>query len=350
MRARTPAGARLQETRTTMDDPRGDYDSHNRRMHRQPPQNHAGYGPPSQQQPQGGSSSNIPVMPGTVPTHRNLEDDSNHSSSHHPRDSSGRGLARATSAMPSERSLMGGDSMMEEPRMTDQPGGRRQSRHDIMMDVPPAHASRSQTTPPSSCAVPLGMSAMNRTLENSNRTYSTTPSSNNSHGLGNRSLEESDAPPAAPYRNLMSSPSSNHTASIGASRNNTDNAEIAFPTPDPAVARARTSMTHMHQQHRTSTTSTGPSKALPPPKAGRPPPPDLKAIEPALPSTRLGRRCLTNRPPREADFAKGDQGEVRVSCVTCGAVLRIPAAAIVVQCSQCRTAHPTATCPVLKSS
>jgi ribosomal protein S27E len=124
---------------------------------------------------------------------------------------------------------------------------------------------------------------------------------------------------------------------------------------DPAVERARTSMIlHKDKAH----------ARMPFPKAGVPQEPTAQAMEPTVPASRLGRRCLTERHKREPDVVKGrvvpaiPQSEFAMSngvangkfayveCANCGALLQISKNAIVVICSSCAKVHHTASCRI----
>jgi len=96
-------------------------------------------------------------------------------------------------------------------------------------------------------------------------------------------------------------------------------------------------------------------RELPTPTAIPPPKPNYTPLEPSVPHSRLGRRCLIDKPKREADLVKGlavvgADGSIRsrdtivVNCAKCGADLSMPRSAIVVSCPSCYKISPAASC------
>lgn len=96
--------------------------------------------------------------------------------------------------------------------------------------------------------------------------------------------------------------------------------------------------------------------ALPIPIAVPPPKPNHLPLEPFMPESRLGRRCLVHKPKREADFVKGlvnagatgskrSRDTVVVNCEKCGAELSVSRMAIAVSCPSCYKISPVAKCP-----
>jgi len=123
--------------------------------------------------------------------------------------------------------------------------------------------------------------------------------------------------------------------------------KVPYVEEDDTVERARILMAS-HQ---------GKTQARPSPKPGRPPEPATQAIEPAMPASRLGRRCLTQRPKRKPDLVKGrvvqqlqpKRNVAFVECASCGVTLEIARNAIVVNCPHCSQVHHTATCRIVQS-
>jgi hypothetical protein len=114
-----------------------------------------------------------------------------------------------------------------------------------------------------------------------------------------------------------------------------------------------------------SQSSAGSSGAARPyPLAGPPAEPTAKAVEHKLPSSKLGRRCLTDRPKRQPDRVAGtivnnppstvgtptmaspidSLQQFRIQCIGCNTVLQVPKSTIVVECPNCQEIHPTAKC------
>jgi len=98
-------------------------------------------------------------------------------------------------------------------------------------------------------------------------------------------------------------------------------------------------------------------QALPTPTAVPPPRPNQKPVEPSVPASRLGRRCLTRKPKREPDLVKGlvvaganrtirARDTVVVNCANCGTEIQIARNAIVVSCPSCYKISPAATCKI----
>lgn len=112
---------------------------------------------------------------------------------------------------------------------------------------------------------------------------------------------------------------------------------------DPSLERARSQMANQ------------PSK-LPHPEAGRPQPTTIQFTEPIMPSSRLGRRILLNKPERQPDFVPAELSDhsqphraldfIYVECGTCGSRLSIPKSAVMVSCPVCDHVHPAASCRV----
>lgn len=95
-----------------------------------------------------------------------------------------------------------------------------------------------------------------------------------------------------------------------------------------------------------------PQISVPPRRRNYPP------LEPSVPETRLGRRCLIHKPKREADLVKGlvnagATGSIRsrdtvvVTCAKCGAELSVSRNAIAVSCPSCYKISPVASCAVV---
>lgn len=107
----------------------------------------------------------------------------------------------------------------------------------------------------------------------------------------------------------------------------------------------------------------------PPPRPGKPRIPTTSAVEPFLPSSRLGRRCLTTeKPHRQPDKVVGDMTNtagnndddhnddgggvngtraattIRIVCPGCETIVRIPRNVIVMECPNCGLTCPTVTC------
>jgi hypothetical protein len=102
-----------------------------------------------------------------------------------------------------------------------------------------------------------------------------------------------------------------------------------------------------------------PSAPLPTPYSAPPQPPNQKPVEPAMPHSRLGRRCLTHKPKREPELVKGlvvnnmsgsranrPRSQIQVSCAKCGAALQISKNAIAVSCPGCYMISPASSCIV----
>jgi hypothetical protein len=101
-----------------------------------------------------------------------------------------------------------------------------------------------------------------------------------------------------------------------------------------------------------------PSAPLPTPYSAPPQPPNQKPVEPAMPHSRLGRRCLTHKPKREPELVKGlvvnnmsaranrPRSQIQVSCAKCGAALQISKSAIAVSCPGCYKISPASSCIV----
>ncbi|KAL3939325.1 MAG: hypothetical protein SGBAC_005928 [Bacillariaceae sp.] len=96
--------------------------------------------------------------------------------------------------------------------------------------------------------------------------------------------------------------------------------------------------------------------ALPTPIAVPPPKPNYFPLEPSMPASRLGRRCLIHKPKREADLVKGlvnagatgskrSRDTIVVNCEKCGAELSVSRMAIAVSCPSCYKISPAAKCP-----
>jgi len=92
-----------------------------------------------------------------------------------------------------------------------------------------------------------------------------------------------------------------------------------------------------------------------------PPRPNHLPLEPSVPETRLGRRCLIHKPKREADLVKGlvnagATGSIRsrdtvvVNCAKCGAELSVSRMAIAVSCPSCYKISPAASCNTITGS
>lgn len=116
---------------------------------------------------------------------------------------------------------------------------------------------------------------------------------------------------------------------------------------DPSVERARILMAS-HQGNQQA--------GRPTVKAGVPQEPNIEVIEPNMPSSRLGRRCLTHRPKRQPDLVRGkvngnsnNPNMIHVECVACGNILEISKHAIVVYCPTCFEVHHAATCRIRSS-
>ena len=128
---------------------------------------------------------------------------------------------------------------------------------------------------------------------------------------------------------------------------------------DPTVARARSIM-ESHKEHNKKQTN-----PLPLPRASMPSKPKALAVEPALPSARLGRRCiLAQKNQRVPDLTIGthftspaqlqelqqqmQQGIVTVMCIVecaaCGNTLQTKKAAVLTQCPVCHKVFQTASC------
>lgn len=117
---------------------------------------------------------------------------------------------------------------------------------------------------------------------------------------------------------------------------------------DPTIARARQSMAgigEINEQER--------------PLPGSPPPqhPTETYVEPAIPPSRLGRRCLVQKPKREPELVKGlvvqnsssgniSNSKVYVGCANCGVTMQISKNAVVVSCPNCYEIRPAASCSV----
>jgi hypothetical protein len=108
-----------------------------------------------------------------------------------------------------------------------------------------------------------------------------------------------------------------------------------------------------------SESSGPPSAPLPTPYSAPPQPPNQKPVEPAMPHSRLGRRCLMHKPFREPELVKGlvvnnksgsranrPRGQIQVSCAKCGAALQISKNAIAVSCPGCYKISPASSCIV----
>ena len=128
---------------------------------------------------------------------------------------------------------------------------------------------------------------------------------------------------------------------------------------DPTIARARSIM-ESHKEHNKRQTN-----PLPLPRASEPSKPKALAVEPALPSARLGRRCiLAQKNKRVPDLTIGthftspaqlqelqqqmQQGIVTaiciVECSACGNTLQTKKAAVLTQCPVCHKVFQTASC------
>jgi predicted RNA-binding Zn-ribbon protein involved in translation (DUF1610 family) len=147
--------------------------------------------------------------------------------------------------------------------------------------------------------------------------------------LLNEASDDTNFLPDAPYRAMLSQ----------------------YGTEDPTVERARSIMAS-HQGQRQA--------GRPSAKAGVPQESTAQAVEPAVPASRLGRRCLTHRPKRQPDLVRGKVLQhpsnntnptlAHVECISCGVTLEISKNAIVVNCPSCSQVHHTATCRIRISS
>lgn len=120
---------------------------------------------------------------------------------------------------------------------------------------------------------------------------------------------------------------------------------------DPSIERARTQMAS-HAKSK--------EPEIPAPKPGLPHDPTSQAKEPKLPSTRLGRRILSQKLPRQPDFVKATlvspnepldfltSSSCYVECVSCGATLHLPSGAVVLTCPSCDQVRPVACCRIIQ--
>lgn len=125
----------------------------------------------------------------------------------------------------------------------------------------------------------------------------------------------------------------------------------------PVIGSPYASMVSQDRWHSGGAPSSAPdaNRALPTPTVIPPPRPNYKPLEPSVPQSKLGRRCLIHKPKREADLVKGlavvgADGSIRsrdtivVKCANCHAILSMPRSAIVVSCPSCYKISPAASC------
>jgi predicted RNA-binding Zn-ribbon protein involved in translation (DUF1610 family) len=190
-------------------------------------------------------------------------------------------------------------------------------------------------TPPRSLVAPAAAAKAPQYSTDSSESYQQTGRSGGDHtpfeqnpNLKHEPSDESNYLPSAPYQEMLQ-----HSGK-----------------DDPTVELARTQMAS--HQYRTQA-----ERLYPNPKAGLPQEPTAQAIEPTIPASRLGRRCLTHKPKRTPDLVQGkmvqdvvvqadNMNVTHVHCVGCGVTLQIAKNTVVVNCPKCDQVHLSASCRI----